>query len=225
MMESNKYLRRYQKNNLIKVMRISTWSAMTLDWVSGYFGITKSELLRALILSVQSNEEIHKPFNFPIAFFNETKLINIRLNQEDLFFLEETSSHLKFSMGQLIDSILITCLDKEIGRLKENKPRARTLNANKIRQYYFSSELVDALFHVRDERGESPSLLLQEAVLQNRNNSIEGLPIHRKEHKLTLTLSSQEWEMVDMLAASSSLAADETAASLLINHYFESSHA
>ena len=92
-----------------------------------------------------------------------------------------------------------------------------------MRQYLFSEELVDALFSLRDQRGESVSLLLQEAVLQNRNNKIEPLPIARKEHKLSLTLARQEWEMLDMLAVTSDLPSDETAASLLIKHYFNGS--
>ena len=185
------------------------------------YGITKSDLLRSLILSVQSLDEVKPSITMPIDFFNESSLINFKISNEDLYFLDETTKHLDITLGKLLESIILTCLGKEIQRLKENHPRANTLGSSRRRQYYFSEELADALCYLRDQRGESISLLLKEAILNNRLREVPPLPIVRKERKFSLSMKKQDWEKLDMIAVSSDLASNETASSLLINYYFE----
>lgn len=221
----NKYIRRYRNKSLNKVFRMSRWAVMALDWTAERYSISKAELLRAMILSVQKHEEIEAPIEFPVKSLNESALINIYIDQLDYSFLEESAKHLKLSLGKLLECIILTSLDQEIERLKGNHPRTKTLNSRKRRQYYFSEELSDALCMIRDELGKSISELLTESIVNNRISELTPLPIVRKERKFTLTLSKQEWEQVDILATGSGIDADEAAAILLINHFFENQDA
>lgn len=221
----NKYIRRYRNKSLNKVFRLSRWAVMALDWTASRYSITKGDLLRSLILSVQKHDELEQPIEFPIDFMNKSALINVFIDQLDYDFLVNTAQHLDVSVGKLLESIILTTLGQEIQRLIENNPRSKTLNSRRTRQYYFSEELSDALCELRDELGQSISELLTEAINNNRISELKPLPIVRKERKFNLTLSKQEWEQLDILAVGSGIKSDEAAAVLFINNFFENNNA
>lgn len=213
---------RYRHSSKEKVLRLERWIVMTLDWVAAHYCITKSDLLRSLIQWVDRKTELVDPAKQweTVAFFEDTILLCVRLGDRNEQLLEDIAKHLDLSLGDAIKSIVLTNLDNEVERLEKQKPRASTLEILRHRQIYISEELADALYTLRDQRGESVSLLLKEAIGQCRTRTVAPLPLYRKERNVNLRLTSQEWEKLDMLAASSGMESSEAVASLLVSHYF-----
>jgi hypothetical protein len=216
-------IRRNHNKSSDKVLEIKRWALMMLDWVSAYYGVTKSELLRALIQTLESQDkELKNPRDFhkSSGFFNEKVLFHFMLSKREELLLTEVASSLKLSQAELVASLLLSRLDLITDRYQQNKPRNKDRETLQHRQVYVSEELVDALYTLRDQRGESVSLLLKEAVNGHRKRVTEKLPMYRRERNVNLRLTSQEWSKLDQIAAATDIESSEAVASLLIEHYF-----
>ena len=221
-------VRRNKKKLEDKVIELKRWQLMKLDWVSSYYCVSKTEILRSLIQTLESTDKElkeSKEFLKGSRFFNKRVLFHLMLTERELFLFTEVAKNLEISQQRLVGSLLLTRLDLITKRLDQNLPRNLSKDPLQLRQLYFSTELVDDLYTIRDERGESVSLLLKEAVLDYRQRVLSKLPCIRKERNLSLRLSKQEWSKLDQIAVSSEMPIEEAVASILINHYFGDSSA
>jgi len=217
-------IKRNIKKSRTKVLGIKRWALMMLDWVGSHYAVTKTELLRALIQSLEnSNEELTDPRDFhkSSGFFNEQVLFHFLITEREELLLTEVAKTLKLSQAELIASLLISRLDLVTSRYDQQKPRNLSRESLHHRQVYISEELLDALYTLRDERGESPSMLLKEAVTNFRERRTERLPIYRRERNVNLRLTSQEWSKLDEIAASTGIEPSEAVASLFVQYFFK----
>lgn len=204
------------------VVRMPRWSLMILDSTAAQFGITKSDLLRGVLERLETKDELldARQVLKSSSYLSELVQFHFYLSDRALFLLENAGKTLQLGYGQLLACLLLNFIDEESQRLQENRPRVRQLSALRHRQIYLAEELVDALYSVRDDRGESLSLLLQEAVLDYRERKLKRLPILRKDRNVNLRLTSQQWSKLDTIAASSEMDTTEAVAALFLHHYF-----
>jgi hypothetical protein len=206
-----------------KVLRLPRWSLMILDGTAAQFGITKSDLLRGMLERLESKDELLNAREVlkSSSYLTEPVQFHFHLTEREQFLLEESAKTLKIGQCQVIACLILSLIDSEAERLQQNKPRTRHRASLFHRQVYLAEEMVDALYSVRDERGESISLLLQEAVLTYRERTIKPMPITRKDRNVNLRLTSQQWSKLDTIAASSELTTTDAVAALFYHHFFK----
>lgn len=202
--------------------RLPMYMAMLVDRTSDYYMVSKSVLIRNLIDNSKGLDELHNFYRMPdsLAFFNKAQQVVFRLDDEDIQFLEDLRVHLGISRDRTLETVILSGIDK-ITRIM-NKSKTTLPDARKRyekRFCYVNAEIHDAFCQMRDERGESISLLLKEAVSGYRKRTAD--PIHRfsKEKNLTLRLLPQDWERVDMVAISSDMDVAEVVASIMVDYY------
>ena len=218
---TNELLNRRTLRLSTKVYRIPFWTNLLVDRVSDYYMVPKSNLMRLVIEEVNSMESLEFPMELPINFFNRDSQIALSLNESDISFISKISTENKISLKKTLHSIIVSGIPIVTERL-ENSRGIFQRKTDRLKTVHFlvNTELYDALLYVRDETGNSISLLLKEALHSYRYRTIDPLPNWKKEKQISVRLIPQEWERLEILATASKLHVHETAASLLLTHYF-----
>ena len=194
---------------------------MLVDRVADYYMVPKSNLMRLIIEEARNLEELESPEDLPIQFFNKDFQICLKLNESDFIFISKIAEDNKISLKKTIHSIIVSGLPIVAERLENNRGIfQRKTDRLKTVKFLVNAELYDALLYVRDDTGDSISLLLKEALHSYRYRTVEPLPNWKKEKPIKVRMLPQEWERIEILATASKLHPYETAASLLLTHYF-----
>ena len=202
--------------------RLPMYLAMLVDRVSDHYMVPKSTLMRNLIDYAKGLEELEHYFRMPdrLKFFNKSVQIMVKLNDEDLLFLKDLSEHFGFSRDRCLECVILSSIDRITRILDDSKqglPDARRKNI--FRGLSVPAELHDSIMEIRNDRGESPSLLLREAILGFNKRVASPIESFSKDKRLSLRLLPHEWEKVDVIATSSKLSTEECVASIMIDQF------
>lgn len=218
---TNEFKSRYNTKMSETNYRLPFWMTMLLDRVSDYYMVPKSNLMRLLIDECKNHDVLESPVKFPLEFFNKSSQAGLTLSAEDNEFINKISNDTGLKITKSLQALILTAMPKVVERLEASKSQFQKMNSRlKCVNFYMNSELYDALLYVRDETGNSISLLLKEAIHSYRKRTIEPLPNWKKERRVFVRLLPQEWEKVQILATASEISDKEAAISLLLNHYF-----
>lgn len=202
--------------------RLPLYLSMLVDRTADYYMISKSSLMRNLIDNAKGLDELHNFYRLPehLDFFNKPTQIYLKLNREDLIFLSDLSEHLEISRNKTLECIILSGIDKLTRIMDESKmilPNAR--KRFQLRSLYVNRELHDSFCEIRDDRGESISLLLKEAVSGFNKRVTDPINRFAKEKMMNLRLLPEEWDKLDIIANASKLDTAECVASIMADYY------
>ena len=92
------------------------------------------------------------------------------MSPADIDVLKQISARFTWPIGTALQCIIQTGITDEITRLNQMPVQIKNLDRLVHRQIYLAHDLRDIIFEIRDRRGESPSLLLKDALINYRRS-------------------------------------------------------
>tara|TARA_X000000950_G_C13906376_1_gene657049 strand:+ start:2152 stop:2877 length:726 start_codon:yes stop_codon:yes gene_type:complete len=218
--KKEKLRKQYNSAGEVLTLKIKAWIPMMVDYVSLKYCISKNHLVRSLLIRAQRMDTIQIPKEHPLEIFNENICWNIYLSPADIDVLKQISARFTWPIGTALQCIIQTGITDEITRLNQMPVQIKNLDRLVHRQIYLAHDLRDIIFEIRDRRGESPSLLLKDALINYRRSKLPVLDVYPKEKNLQLRMHRTEWDRLDELAVASELKRDEAVQSLFMWYYF-----
>lgn len=212
-----------QRNNVktdFAICKLPRWVIITIRDVADYYSVDQASVLRACIQACERKDVLIELPKQPLPYLNQGVAYPLKASFEDQEHIRYWEERLSWTKKTVLASMIITGLPPVIERLKHSKPLVSRLIRNKLHQITVPAELRDSIFDLRDERGESPSLLLREALLNWRKRDVPPIPDFRNGKKLFLRLLVQEWERMEMIAVASEMPLKKSIASLFLYYFF-----